>query len=77
MANWIKLEPWISSGRLRRGKSWPSVGASTSMLHDPTAKRQYRRAWKDCTMDGEEIPAPSAIQNLAQVWKVLWRWRRR
>ena len=48
-----------------------------SMLHDSMVKREYRRAWKDCAMDGEESPPPGAIQNLVQVWKVLWRWRRR
>ena len=26
---------------------------------------------EDCAMDGEDIPVPSAIQNLVQVWKVL------
>lgn len=48
-----------------------------SLLHDSMVKREYRRAWKDCARDGEDIPPPSTIQNLVQVWKVLWRWRRR
>jgi hypothetical protein len=45
---------------------------SYSILHDSMVKRGCRRAWKDCAVDGEDIPAPSATQNLVQVWKVLW-----
>ena len=48
-----------------------------SMLHDSMVKREYRRAWKDCAMDGEDIPAPSAIQNLVQVLESVVGWRRR
>jgi hypothetical protein len=47
-----------------------------SLLHDSMVKRVSARV-EDCAMDGEDIPVPSAIQNLVQVWKVLWRWRRR
>ena len=43
------------------------------MLHDSMVKKECYRAWKDYAMDGEEIPPPGAIQNLVQVWKVLWR----
>jgi hypothetical protein len=46
-------------------------------LHESSVQRLYRQAWKECSMDGNDIPRPAAIQNLVQVWKTLWRWRRK
>ena len=47
-----------------------------SMLHESRVNQLYREAWKECSMDGDKIPPPNVIQNLVQVWKVLWRWRK-
>jgi len=61
---------------------WPTTQGALakrqySVLHDSTVKREYRYAREDCAMDGEKVTLPRAVQNLVQVWKVLWRWRSR
>lgn len=42
-----------------------------SILHDSMVKPKYRRAWKDCAMDGEDIPAPSDSESCAGVESVV------
>jgi hypothetical protein len=45
-----------------------------AMLHVSNIQRAYREAWKACSMDGDQPPKPAAIQDLVQVWRVLWGW---
>lgn len=37
----------------------------------------YDRAHDDCRLIYTRLPSPRKIQTLVQVWKQLWKWRRR
>jgi hypothetical protein len=37
---------------------------------------EYQRVYRECRMFGTELPPASAIQQLVQIYKQLWRWRR-
>jgi len=38
---------------------------------------EYQSVYQDCRMFGEELPPPAAVQQLVQIYKQLWKWRRR
>jgi len=44
----------------------------------PSGVREfYERAYKDCRLVFERLPSPRKLQTLVQVWRQLWKWRRR
>jgi hypothetical protein len=46
-------------------------------LSEYSVQQEYKRAYEACRMEGERLPRPRAIQELVQIWKQLWRWRKR
>ncbi len=38
---------------------------------------EYQRVYMECRMFGEALPPAAAVQQLVQVYKQLWKWRRR
>jgi hypothetical protein len=47
-----------------------------SMLSEYSVQEQYKRAYEACRLEGERLPRPRAIQELVQIWKQLWHWRK-
>jgi hypothetical protein len=37
---------------------------------------EYQRVYMDCRMYGSHLPPARAIQQLVQIYKQLWRWRK-
>jgi hypothetical protein len=37
---------------------------------------EYQRVYMDCRMFGSRLPPARAIQELVQIYKQLWRWRK-
>ena len=52
---------------LRNGLSRLSVDA---------VRHAYQTAYARCRMVNDRVPSARSIQELVQVWKQLWRWRR-
>jgi hypothetical protein len=48
-----------------------------SRLSPQHVQEFYQRAYEDCRMIYTRVSSPKAIQTLVQVWKQLWKWRRR
>jgi hypothetical protein len=40
-------------------------------------RRFYETAHRDCQMLYDRLPSPKQMQTLVQVWKQLWKWRKR
>jgi hypothetical protein len=38
---------------------------------------EYQRIYMECRMFGSTPPPPAAVQQLVQVYKQLWKWRRK
>jgi hypothetical protein len=45
------------------------------MLSEDHVEAAYCRA-RNAAWDGRRLPSPRAIQELMQVWKLLWKWHR-
>jgi 2-keto-3-deoxy-galactonokinase len=45
-----------------------------AMLSEAHVEDAYRKAFSDCALTDGKIQAPSAIQRLLYIWKVLWKW---
>ena len=37
---------------------------------------EYQRVYMECRMFGTALPPARAVQQLVQIWKQLWKWRR-
>ena len=48
-----------------------------AMLSPFLVKEEYRRAYKDCCLDGERIPTARTMQEFVTIWKFLHHMRRK
>jgi hypothetical protein len=37
---------------------------------------EYQRVYMSCRMFGQSLPPPASVQQLVQIYKQLWKWRR-
>lgn len=48
---------------------------SLSRLSINAVRHAYNTAYARCRMVNDRVPSARSMQELAQVWKQLWKWR--
>lgn len=84
---WVTLGEEIANMRGRRGipqleqpmdaKALDEYRRSIAQLDPPRLRRLYEEVWRACRIEPHRLPSGRAVQELVQVWRVLWKGRRR
>jgi hypothetical protein len=48
-----------------------------ALMSEAGVESAYNEAYKQCAIKGGRLPRPTAIQQLVQAWKQLWKWKKK